>query len=105
MNGFLLVYINANGLGLASSMICLEMMICIAFIYSAVVLLFQHAGGPRRRSSTPLIAAFVAGDVVFNGMMIAVITVLARTGLPADCHGLTRSDSNEPTTPTSISCC
>ncbi|OTA61653.1 hypothetical protein K449DRAFT_65510 [Hypoxylon sp. EC38] len=92
MNGFLLVYVNANGLGLASSMICLEMMICIAFIYSAVVLLFQHAGGPRRRSSTPLIAAFVAGDVVFNGMMIAVITVLARTGLPADCHGLTRSD-------------
>ncbi|KAI1141769.1 hypothetical protein F5Y05DRAFT_272575 [Hypoxylon sp. FL0543] len=95
MNGFLLVYINVNDLGLATSMFCLEMMVCIAFIYSAVVLLFQHAGNPHRRSRTPLIAAFVAGDLVFNGMMIAVITVLAGTGLPANCHGLTKSNIDE----------
>ncbi|KAI0836391.1 hypothetical protein F5Y06DRAFT_274068 [Hypoxylon sp. FL0890] len=99
MNGFLLVYIDVNDIGLASSMFCLEMMVCVALIYSAVVLLFQHAGSPHRRSSTRLIAAFVAGDVVFNGMMIAVITVLAGTGLPANCHGLTKSNGDPPGDP------
>ncbi|KAI2633069.1 hypothetical protein GGS26DRAFT_66131 [Hypomontagnella submonticulosa] len=92
MNGFLLVYIHNNGLGFASSMFCLEMMACIALIYSGLVLLMQHSGDRRRRSSTPLIATFIAGDVVFSVMMIAIITVLARTGLPTDCHGLTRDD-------------
>ncbi|KAI1777254.1 hypothetical protein F4818DRAFT_342145 [Hypoxylon cercidicola] len=92
MNGFLLVYIHTHRLGFAESMFCLETLACVAFIYSAVVLLVQHTGNRRRRSSTPLIATFIVGDVVFNGVTIAIITILARTGLPTDCHGLTRSD-------------
>ncbi|KAL7622560.1 hypothetical protein AAE478_008067 [Parahypoxylon ruwenzoriense] len=66
--------------------------VCIAFIYSGLVLLMQHAGSRRQRFSTKLIAFFIAGDVLFNGMAIAIITVLARAGLPTDCHGLTRDD-------------
>ncbi|KAI2628612.1 hypothetical protein GGR54DRAFT_353599 [Hypoxylon sp. NC1633] len=92
MNGFLLVHIHLNRLGLTGTMFCLEMLACVAFIYSSFVLLMQHAGNRRRRSSAALITAFIVGDVFFNGMMIGIITVLAHTGLPSDCHGLTRSD-------------
>ncbi|KAI1099422.1 hypothetical protein F4804DRAFT_84306 [Jackrogersella minutella] len=92
VNGFLLVYIHVNRLGLTTIMLYLEIMVCLALIYSGIVLLVQHSGSPQRRSSPALISTFVAGDVVFNGLTIAVITILARTGLPTDCHGLTRSD-------------
>ncbi|KAI0376480.1 hypothetical protein F5Y04DRAFT_266359 [Hypomontagnella monticulosa] len=99
MNGFLLVYINNHRLGLAPSMFTLEMMACISLIYSGLVLLMQHSGDRRRRASTPIIATFIAGDVIFTGMMIGIVTVLARTGLPTDCHGLTQDDNNEDKPP------
>ncbi|KAI1769322.1 hypothetical protein GGR53DRAFT_154196 [Hypoxylon sp. FL1150] len=99
MNGFLLVYILQNRLGLAESMTALELMACFTFIYSAVVLLVQHTGSRRMRPSTPVIAAFVVGDVVFNGVAVATITVLACTGLPLDCHGLTRSNYDSTDAP------
>ncbi|KAI2772741.1 hypothetical protein F4815DRAFT_416140 [Daldinia loculata] len=99
MNGFLLVYIHDNRLGLATSMFCLEMMVCVALIYSGIVLLMQHSGSRQRRSSTILSTIFIAGDVVFNGIMIAIITVLSRTGLPTDCHGLTRDDKEKNDAP------
>ncbi|KAI1078146.1 hypothetical protein F5B20DRAFT_244806 [Whalleya microplaca] len=99
MNGFLLAYIHLHRLGFAESMFCLEMMACIALIYSAVVLLVQHTGSQRRRSKTSLIAAFIVGDVVFNGLTIAIITILARTGVPSDCHGLTRDDVEQGDSP------
>ncbi|KAI0173545.1 hypothetical protein GGR52DRAFT_390951 [Hypoxylon sp. FL1284] len=95
MNGWLLVYIHSHKLGLAKSMTSLESMACVVFVYSAVVLLAQHAGYQRwrsRTSSTPIIAAFIVGDVVYNGVTTAMLTVLARNGLPNDCHGLTRLD-------------
>ncbi|KAI1800289.1 hypothetical protein F4811DRAFT_44147 [Daldinia bambusicola] len=92
MNGFLLVYIHSNQLGLATSMFCLEMMVCVALIYSGLVLLIQHSGNQQRRSSTIWATIFVAGDVLLTGIMIAIISVLSRTGLPTDCHGLTRDD-------------
>ncbi|KAI5856715.1 hypothetical protein GGS23DRAFT_588843 [Durotheca rogersii] len=92
MNGFLLAYVHLNRLGLANSMFCLEMMICVAFIYSSIVLLMQHVGSRRQRTSTTLIAVFVVGDLMFNGLTIAIITLLARAGLPSDCHGLTRTN-------------
>ncbi|KAI0844641.1 hypothetical protein F5Y00DRAFT_196282 [Daldinia vernicosa] len=99
MNGFLLVYIHINRLGLATSMFCLEMMVCVALIYSGIVLLMQHSGSWRRRSSTILATIFIAGDVAFNGIMIAIITVLSRTGLPTDCYGLTRDDKENNDAP------
>ncbi|KAI1086712.1 hypothetical protein F5B19DRAFT_120096 [Rostrohypoxylon terebratum] len=99
MNGFLLVYIHVNNLGLTSGMVCLELMVCVAFVYSAVVLLFQHSGAPQRRSSTTIIATFVIGDLVLSGIMIAIVTVLARAGLPTDCYGLTRSNMEKGDAP------
>ncbi|KAI1473106.1 uncharacterized protein F4812DRAFT_39545 [Daldinia caldariorum] len=99
MNGFLLAYIHRNRLGVTTSMFCLEMMICIALIYSGLVLSIQHSGNQRRRSSTILATIFVAGDVLLTGIMIAIISVLSRTGLPTDCHGLTRDDMEKGDAP------
>ncbi|OTA98256.1 hypothetical protein M426DRAFT_326142 [Hypoxylon sp. CI-4A] len=90
MNGYLLVYIHDNRLGLSGAMFHLEMLVCIALIYSGVVLLVLHTSSWRRSSSIPVVSVFVAGDVVFNGFMIAILSILASTGLPSNCYGLTR---------------
>ncbi|KAI1480925.1 hypothetical protein F4774DRAFT_64782 [Daldinia eschscholtzii] len=99
MNGFLLVYIHINRLGFATSMFCLEMMICIALIYSGVVLLMHHSGNRRSRPSTTSATIFIAGDALPTGIMIAIIAILSRTGLPTDCHGLTRNDIEKDDAP------
>ncbi|KAK8065950.1 hypothetical protein PG997_012697 [Apiospora hydei] len=91
-NGFLLVYIHVNKLGLSPAMSALEIMTCSILIYTAIVLLVQHTGKRRLRARTSTIVPFVVGDVLFTGLMLGIITVLARTGVPSNCAGLTRSD-------------
>ncbi|KAK8037909.1 hypothetical protein PG994_014676 [Apiospora phragmitis] len=96
-NGFLLVYIHVNKLGLSQAMSALEIMTCSILIYTAIVLLVQHTGKRSLRARTSLIVPFVVGDVVFTGLMLGIITVLARTGVPSNCVGLTRSDCKTAT--------
>ncbi|KAK7967118.1 uncharacterized protein PG986_001395 [Apiospora aurea] len=91
-NGFLLVHIHVNKLGLSPAMSALEIMTCSILIYTAIVLLVQHTGKRRLRARTSTIVPFVVGDVLFTGLMLGIITVLARTGVPSNCAGLTRSD-------------
>ncbi|KAK8855764.1 hypothetical protein PGQ11_011676 [Apiospora arundinis] len=73
-------------------MSALEIMTCTILIYTAIVLLVQHTGKRRLRARTSLIVPFVVGDVIFTGLMLGIITILARTGVPSNCAGLTRSD-------------
>lgn len=109
LNGFLLVYIHVNKLGLSSNMFSLEIMVrttgitatystedsnssqqtCVTLIYTAVVLLVQHTGRRHLRARTSLIATFVVGDVLLTGLMIAIISIMARAGVPSNCFGLT----------------
>ncbi|KAK8034633.1 hypothetical protein PG993_009628, partial [Apiospora rasikravindrae] len=91
-NGFLLVYIHVNKLGLSPAMSALEIMTCSILIYTAIVLLVQHTGKRSLRARASIIVPFVVGDVLFTGLMLGIITVLARTGVPSNCAGLTRSD-------------
>ncbi|KAI1341218.1 hypothetical protein F5Y15DRAFT_27818 [Xylariaceae sp. FL0016] len=101
-NAFLLVYIHNNRLGLTDTMIALELMACATLIYPGLVLLIQHTGRRRQQKSTGLIAIFVCTDILLNGLMIAIITVLAHSGVPSNCRGLTRDNvltaepSNDP---------
>ncbi|CAJ2505148.1 Uu.00g125420.m01.CDS01 [Anthostomella pinea] len=92
MNGFLLAYIHLNRLGFANSMFVLEIMACVALIYPGVVLLILHTGKRRQNASSRMIATFVVTDVILSGLMLAIITLLARTGVPSNCHGLTRDN-------------
>ncbi|KAK7935538.1 hypothetical protein PG985_001033 [Apiospora marii] len=94
-NGFLLVYIHVNKLGLSPAMSALEIMTCSILIYTAIVLLVQHTGKRSIHARTSFIVPFVVGDVLFTGLMIGIITVLARMGVPSNCAGLTRSDYKE----------
>ncbi|ORY62669.1 uncharacterized protein BCR38DRAFT_439429 [Pseudomassariella vexata] len=95
LNGFLLVYIHVNRLGLSQAMSTLEIMTCVVLIYTAIVLLVQHTGRRRIKAPTNVVATFVVGDVIFTGLMIGVITILARTGVPSNCQGLTTSESDD----------
>ncbi|KAK7953745.1 hypothetical protein PG996_014637 [Apiospora saccharicola] len=100
-NGGLLVYIHVKKLGLSPAMSALEYMTCSILIYTAIVLLVQHTGKRSLQARTSFIVPFVVGDVLFTGLMIGIITVLARTGVPSNCAGLTRSDykDDEPNDP------
>ncbi|KAI0129502.1 hypothetical protein BJ170DRAFT_681001 [Xylariales sp. AK1849] len=120
LNGFLLVYVHINRLGLSSAMFSLEILVgfmmltrslrqastlitpnqtCITLCYTAIVLLVQHTGSRRLRARPSLIVTFVVGDIVFTGIMIVVISILARTGVPSNCAGLTRSDFEDSDAP------
>ncbi|KAI5919636.1 hypothetical protein F4810DRAFT_476052 [Camillea tinctor] len=94
MNGFLLAYIQINHLGWSSSLFALELMACAAFIYSSIVLLVQHTGRRRHNSSTAMIGTFLVLDVLLSGMLVGMVTVLAGAGVPSNCHGMTRDDSD-----------
>lgn len=92
LNGFLLVYIHLNKLGLSASMFALELMTCAVLIYTAIVLLVQHTGNRSWKRRTRVLVTIVVFDVIFTGLMMGIITILARTGVPSNCAGLTRSD-------------
>lgn len=65
---------------------------CVVLIYTAIVLLVQHTGNRPWTRRTRVIVTFVVFDVIFTGLMIGIITILARTGVPSNCAGLTRTD-------------
>lgn len=68
--------------------------ICALLIYTALVLMIQHTGGRSKRSGC--LTGFIVSDVIFTGMSMGIITVLARAGVPSNCVGLTRSDCMIP---------
>ncbi|KAI0019155.1 hypothetical protein F4780DRAFT_459958 [Xylariomycetidae sp. FL0641] len=92
LNGFVLAYIYLHHLGLAQNMLALELMICVALIYSSLVLLVYHTGKQRLQPGTPVISSVIIGDVILTGLMIAIVTVLARAGVPSTCEGLVRDN-------------
>lgn len=112
LNGFLLVYIHVNRLGLSDTMLALEIMVspiacrnpqdlqvvdkdeqtCITLVYTAIVLLVQHTGRRHHKSKDTITAVFVIGDVLFTGLTIGLFSIISRTGVPSNCAGLTRSD-------------
>lgn len=59
-------------------------------VYTTLALLLQHTGGRSRRSSW--LTCFIVSDVMFIGVAVGLITVLARAGLPSMCVGLTNGD-------------
>lgn len=86
MNGFLIAWITINKLGLAKNMVIMEFMICVLLIHSVFALV-----GARSKQASWLVC-FLTCDVIFSGVDIALITVMARAGVPTHCAGLTRTD-------------
>ncbi|KAK9793104.1 hypothetical protein AB5N19_02850 [Seiridium cardinale] len=92
LNGFLLVYIHMNRLGLSGTMLALEIMTCITLVYTAIVLLLQHTGRRHLKSKDTITFVFVVGDILFMGLTIGLFSIISRSGVPSNCAGLTRSD-------------
>ncbi|ETS78228.1 hypothetical protein PFICI_10290 [Pestalotiopsis fici W106-1] len=92
LNGFLLVYIETKKLGPSDVMLVLEIMTCVTLVYTAIVLLVQHTGRRSLKNRDSFTFAFVVGDILFTGLTIGLLSIISRSGVPANCGGLTRSD-------------
>lgn len=90
MNAFLILHIYNNHLGLSERMIIVELMIGALFVYTSLTLLISHAGKRGKRSAW--LVCMVICDVVFCCLDIAAITLLANSGVPGNCGGLTDVD-------------
>ncbi|KAK4190760.1 hypothetical protein QBC35DRAFT_54188 [Podospora australis] len=94
LHGFVTIYIHTKQLGLTSHMIVLELLICILLVYTTLAILLQATG--KRSSIKPWLVTFIVLDVLFCGMVLSIVSILARAGLPMHCAGMARSDLGIP---------
>ncbi|ESA42134.1 hypothetical protein GE21DRAFT_8747 [Neurospora crassa] len=58
----------------------------MTLVYATLVVFIQHSG--HRSRKTGWLFTFVMGDIIFCGVDLAIITLLANAGLPSHCSGL-----------------
>jgi len=108
MNGFLTARVWKEELGLTQAMAILELLICVVLVYTTIVMFVQHTGGRSKRKGW--LIAVIIFDISFCAIDLAIVTLLARAGLPDHCRGLTgqamstivfdlNDDSSRPSTP------
>ncbi|KAK3682492.1 hypothetical protein B0T22DRAFT_285695 [Podospora appendiculata] len=90
LNGVLIAIIITRHLGLSKAMTMLELLIATLLACTVAALITQSTGA--RHKSKPWLVFFLVIDAVFCGVAISIISILAGTGLPTNCGGLTRSD-------------
>lgn len=59
----------------------------MTLVYATLAVFIQHSG--QRSKKTGWLVTFVVGDVIFCGIALGIITLLANAGLPSHCGGLT----------------
>jgi hypothetical protein len=67
------------------------MQACLVLGYSILAIVLQHTG--RRSKKTRWLTASIVCDVLLSAVLLGVVNVLARAGLPVHCGGMTRIDS------------
>ncbi|ROW03121.1 hypothetical protein VMCG_05688 [Cytospora schulzeri] len=87
MNGWLLYYIYTNNLGLSNTMVILETLVAIIFVYTSLSLLVGHTH--HRSKRTAWVVCSICFDVVLCFIDVAIVSLLAFTGVPSNCGGLT----------------
>ncbi|KAK4242756.1 hypothetical protein C8A03DRAFT_39921 [Achaetomium macrosporum] len=100
MHGYLTIRVYAGRLGLSNHMVALELLACALTGYSTLALILQNTG--QRSKRTSWLTGFAVCDVFFCGVVLGIITTLARAGLPTHCAGMTRTDfrrGDEPDSP------
>ncbi|KAK3956699.1 hypothetical protein QBC32DRAFT_202004 [Pseudoneurospora amorphoporcata] len=94
MNGFVTATVYRNGhLGLTKSMLIPELLICMTLVYATLAVFIQHSG--QRSKKTGWLITFIMGDIIFCGVDLAIITLLANAGLPSHCGGLTTTKKED----------
>ncbi|KAK3484739.1 hypothetical protein B0T13DRAFT_498691 [Neurospora crassa] len=93
-NGFVTATVFKNGhLQLTKSMLIPELLICMTLVYATLVVFIQHSG--HRSRKTGWLITFVMGDIIFCGVDLAIITLLANAGLPSHCSGLATTKEDD----------
>ncbi|KAE9377175.1 hypothetical protein N431DRAFT_436427 [Stipitochalara longipes BDJ] len=91
-NGFLIRLIGTRKLGLAPRMIAIQNLAALVLFYTIISLLVLHIY--RKSARTCYVTASIIGDLVFTGVCIAILSIYAIAGVPANCGGLTRENWN-----------
>lgn len=60
-------------------------------VYTVVALVVQHTG--KRTSTKKWLVPFIVLDTMFCGLSLAIITVLAVSGVPRNCGGLVKAST------------
>ncbi|KAK4249546.1 hypothetical protein C7999DRAFT_39375 [Corynascus novoguineensis] len=89
-HGYFTVRLKDSKHGLSKKTTILELLACLFLGYSILALVIQQTG--RRSNKTRWLKAFVVCDVLLVAVLLGIINVLARGGLPMHCAGLTKKD-------------
>ncbi|KAK3994585.1 hypothetical protein QBC44DRAFT_42006 [Cladorrhinum sp. PSN332] len=89
-HGFLTIWVYKKRLGLSQLMLILQLLISVLFLYSVFALILQSKKRASKKSNW--LVVLVVFDVLFCGVVLGIITLLAHAGLPLHCAGLTRDD-------------
>jgi hypothetical protein len=89
-HGYLTVRVKDSKHGLSKEIMVLELMACLVLGYSILAIVLQHTG--RRSKKTRWLTASIVCDVLLSAVLLGVVNVLARAGLPVHCGGMTRID-------------
>ncbi|KAH6617875.1 hypothetical protein B0J18DRAFT_468216 [Chaetomium sp. MPI-SDFR-AT-0129] len=88
--GYVTVRLNNTTHGVSKQTMVLEMLACFLLGYSILSIVLQHTG--RRSKKTRWLTFTVVFDVFLSTILLGIINVLARGGLPMHCAGMTRPD-------------
>lgn len=97
LHGYVTIYVHTRGLGLTSHMIVLELLICILLVYTTLAIFLQGTG--KRSNMKAWLVSFVVLDVLFCGMVLTIVSILARAGLPMHCEGMTMRNFTDNDSP------
>lgn len=89
----LYAHIHKNRLGENSRMKGVQILGLVSLVYSTFIICFVHIFKTLGQRSWRVFAIVsVPGDLTIMGICLAKITILSFSGVPADCHGLTREN-------------
>ncbi|KAK4164530.1 hypothetical protein QBC43DRAFT_47912 [Cladorrhinum sp. PSN259] len=89
-HGFLTIWVYKRRLGLSQTMLILQLLISVLLLYTIFAMTLQNKKKGSKKSNWLIF--LVVSDVLFCGVVLGIITLLAHAGLPLHCAGLTRTD-------------
>lgn len=97
LNGWLLYYIFSKRIGFTQSMVVLQILITLVFFYTLLSLLVMN--GYKRSRRAAWMTGSIFFDVVFCFFAVAIVSILAYTGVPSNCSGLSKTIPVDPSDP------
>ncbi|KAK3384305.1 hypothetical protein B0T24DRAFT_79646 [Lasiosphaeria ovina] len=90
LNGFLTVMNYTERYYWSPFIMVIEVLLILLAIYTTLALVFRHTGQRSKRPAC--FVCFIVTDSIACATILAIITLLARAGLPKDCDGFATFD-------------